>query len=161
MILVDETTVVAISTTLQTIVITITLVIFVLQFRSQEKAIRQASYQGLMGRYNEFIRGLAENPVLIKLLVQDEKLSPDEAAIYGNMMVAYGIIEEAFLLRAKKWITEDEWKQWSAFLAALATRPELKTIYERSRGTFDMKFEEYTMRMFREMEKGAAGKRKN
>jgi hypothetical protein len=157
MVLVDEAAIIAVSTTVQTFVITITLAIFVFQFRSQEHAIREASYQGLMGRYNEFIRGLADNPVLVKLLVEDEKLSPEEAAVYGNMIVAYGIIEEAFLLRVKKWITEDEWKQWSAFLAVLATRPELKTIFERSRGTFDVKFEEYTASLLKKMEKRPEG----
>lgn len=144
-----------VSTLVQTTVITITLVIFVLQFRSQERAIREASYQGLMARYNEFIRGLAENPVLARLLVDDEKLPPDEAAIYGHIIVAYGIIEEAFLLHVKKWITDDEWKQWSAFLAALAVRPQLKTIYERSRGTFDQRFEEYTARLLKQIEESA------
>jgi hypothetical protein len=155
--LVDATTLIVISTIVQTVVITITLGIFVLQVRSQERSIHEASYQGLMGRYNDFIRGLAESPTLAKILVGDETISPEEAMVYGHMMVAYGIIEEAFLLRTRKWITEDEWKQWSAFLSALAARPQMKTIVERSRGTFDGRFEEYASRVFKEVE-GAAKK---
>jgi hypothetical protein len=79
-------------------------------------------------------------------------MSSEEASIYGNLLVAYGIIEEAFLLRAKKWITEDEWRQWSAFLGALVARPQMKILFERSRGTFDGRFEEYTSQLFKQME---------
>ena len=150
--LVDATTLIVISTFVQTVVITITLIVFVLQFRSQEQAIREASYQGLMGRYNDYITGVIENPSLGRILVGDDTISPDQAIIYGHLLVAYGIIEEAYLLRAKKWITEDEWKQWSAFLSGLASRPEMKILFERVRGTFDGRFEEYTSQMFKEIE---------
>lgn len=150
--MVDTTTLIVISTLVQTGVITITLVVFVLQFRSQEKAIREASYQGLMGRYNDFITGLVGNPTLGRILVDDETVSAEDSAVYAHLLVAYGIIGEAFLLRAKKWISEDEWKQWSAFLYALASRPQMKIIYEQARGTFDPRFEEYTRQMFKEIE---------
>jgi hypothetical protein len=141
-----------ISTIVQTFVITVTLIVFVMQFRSQEKAIREASYQGLMGRYNDYITGIVENPTLGRILVGDDKMPTEEALIYGHLLVAYGIIEEAFLLRTRKWITEDEWKQWSAFLSGLASRPEMKVLFERIRGTFDGRFEEYTSQVLREIE---------
>jgi hypothetical protein len=156
--LVDTTTLIVASTITQTIVITITLVIFVLQFRSQEQAIREASYQGLKGRYNDYITEVVQNPALGRMLTGDDGISPDESAIYGNLLVAYGIIEEAFLLRTKKWITEDEWQQWSAFLSALLDRPQMKTLFERSRRTFDPKFGEYTERLYRLMEEDAQKK---
>jgi hypothetical protein len=133
-------------------VITITLIVFVLQFRGQEKAIREASYQGLMGRYNDYIMGVVKNPAVGRILVGDDRITPEQSAMYGNLLVAYGIIEEAFLLRSRKWITEDEWKQWSAFLASLSSRPEMKVLFERVRGTFDTKFEEYTSQLFSELE---------
>ncbi len=150
--LVDTTTLIVISTIVQTIVITITLIVFVMQFRSQERAIREASYQGLMGRYNDYITGVVQNPALGRLLAGDDAITPEESSVYGNLLVAYGIIEEAFLLRQKKWITEDEWGQWSAFLRALATRPQMKVVFERSRGTFDRRFEEFTSQMYKEIE---------
>ena len=156
--MVDTTTLIVISTIVQTIVITITLIVFVMQFRSQERAIREASYQGLLGRYNSYITGVVQNPALGRLLAGNDDLSPEEASIFGNLLVAYGIIEEAFLLRAKKWITEDEWQQWSAFLAALLARPQMKSLVERTRGTFDGRFEEYAFRMFKELEENAAKK---
>jgi hypothetical protein len=152
--LVDTTTLIVISTIVQTIVITVTLIIFVLQFRSQEQAIREASYQGLMGRYNDFVRTTVETPAIARLLIGDEggPISDDDAAVYAHLLVAYGIIEEAFLLHAKKWITDDDWKQWSAFFTGLATRPQMKVIHDRTLGTFDRRFEAYATQLFNEIE---------
>ncbi len=139
-----------ISTVVQTLVISITLIVFVLQFRSQEKAIKESSYQGLMGRYNDFIRTLVEKPMLAKFLVdqtQEGVFSTEEATVYAHLLVAYGIIEEAFLLYSKKWIDEDTWQQWSAWLVALSEAPQFKRIHERTSGTFDKRFEDYVSKM--------------
>lgn len=142
-----------ISTIVQTVVITITLIIFILQFRSQEKSIREASYQGLMGRYNDFIRGMVDSPALARLLLEHPTdVSADEATVYAHLLVAYGIIEEAYLLYIKKWITKDEWNQWSAWLVSLARREELREIHDRTVGTFDPNFEDYVSRILKETE---------
>jgi len=143
--LVDTTTLIVISTIVQTVVVTVTLIVFVLQFRSQEKAIREASYQGLMGRYNDFIRALVEKPELSRFLLEDteERTTPEEATVYGHLLVAYGIIEEAFLLYKRGWIDKDTWEQWSQWLRILCDRPQMKNIHERTKGTFDKGFEEY------------------
>jgi hypothetical protein len=53
--LVDAATLSLVATIVQTLVITLTLIVFISQFRSQEKAIKEASYQNLLGRYNDFI----------------------------------------------------------------------------------------------------------
>ncbi len=99
--MVDATTLIVISTLVQTLVITVTLIVFVMQFRSQEKAIKEASYQGLMGRYNDFITTMVDKPVVAKLLMDEslrETVSPEDATITAHLLLAYGIIEEAFLL---------------------------------------------------------------
>jgi len=153
--LVDATTLIVLSTVAQTIVITVTLIVFVMQFRSQEKAIKEASYQGLMGRYNDFITTLVDKPVVAKLLFDEGQrgnVSEDEATIYAHLLVCYGIIEEAFLLYVKKWIDEDTWLQWSAWLVAISTQPQFKSIPERTAGTFDKRFEEYVRKILRENE---------
>jgi hypothetical protein len=147
--LVDATTLIVISTVAQTCVITVTLVVFILQFRSQERALRESSYQGLMGRYNDYIRTLVEQPELARLLlanmsgVSADDLTETEAAVYGHLLIAYGIIEEAFLLYRKKWIDEETWLQWSAFLEVLSKQPQFAVIHARASGTFDKNFEEY------------------
>jgi hypothetical protein len=65
----DEATEIIVLTSLvQTAVITLTLLVFIFQFRSQERAIKESSYQNLMGRYNDFMMVQAERPELNKLL---------------------------------------------------------------------------------------------
>ena len=65
----DEATEIVVLTSLvQTVVITLTLLVFIFQFRSQEIAIKVSSYQNLMGRYNDFMMIQAEKPGLNKLL---------------------------------------------------------------------------------------------
>jgi hypothetical protein len=94
----NNTTLIVISTIVKTFVITITLIVFISQFRSQGKAIREASYQGLMGRYNEFVSSLIEKPELAKFLMDNPADSPagQDPIVYANILVAFGIIEEAF-----------------------------------------------------------------
>jgi hypothetical protein len=157
--LVDATTLIVISTVTQTIVLTITLVVFMLQFRSQEKALKESSYQGLMGRYNDYIRSIVERPSLARLLMaripgqKPEDVSDDEAAIYGHLLVAYGIIEEAFLLYKKGWIDEDNWLQWSAFLEAIAESPEFGRLHALTSGTFDGDFLNYVTNLLANRDK--------
>ncbi len=143
-----------ISTIVQTIVITVTLIVFILQFRSQEKAIREAAYQGLMGRYNDFIRTLVDKPELARFLVDDSEraVSREEATVYAHLLIAYGIIEEAFLLYKRGWIDDDAWQQWSAWLKVLCERPQMRNISQRTSGTFDKRFEEYVSDMIKSLE---------
>lgn len=147
--MVDTTTLIVISTIVQTIVISVTLVIFILQFRSQEKAIRESSYQGLMGRYNDFISMLVEKPQLARLLMQrirevdGKSITDEDASVVGHLLAAYGIIEEAYLLYKKKWIDEDTWLQWSAWLETLAMQPVFRSIHKATAGTFDKEFQDY------------------
>jgi len=154
--LVDQTTLIVLSTIVQTIVISLTLVIFTLSFRSQERAIREASYQGLMGRYNDLIGTIADKPELTRLMmggVPGEKaplVSDEDAAVFAHLLLAYGIIEEAFSLRKKKWIDEENWQQWAAFLRVIAGHPLFETMHNRTRGTFDPGFEVFVRQVLEE-----------
>ncbi|MGA2877075.1 MAG: hypothetical protein ABSE82_16280 [Nitrososphaerales archaeon] len=147
--MVDATTLIVISTVVQTIVISVTLFVFVLQFRSQEKAVREASYQGLMGRYNDFMSTLVENPELTKTILENvneakaKEISKEDASIYAHLLLAYGIVEEAYLLYKKKWIDEETWRGWSVWLEGLASNPLFQQIHCVASGTFDKGFEEY------------------
>jgi hypothetical protein len=116
-------------------------------------AIRESSYQGLMGRYNDFVRTLAESPVLAKMMMasmwgdKSLEVTEEEATVYGHLLVAYGIIEEAFLLYKKRWIDEDNWLQWSAFLESITKLPEFALIHSGASGTFDGDFEKYVSKI--------------
>lgn len=146
--MVDATSLVVISTVVQTIVITVTLIVFILQFRGQEKAIKESSYQGLLGRYNDFTGALADNPALAKLLVgrisqSASEISAEDATVLAHLLVAYGIIDEAYSLYSKKWIDEENWSQWAAWLKLLSRHPLFPQMCKATAGTFDKGFEEF------------------
>jgi hypothetical protein len=151
--MVDATTLIVISTVAQTLVITFTLIVFILQFRSQEMAIRESSYQGLMGRYNDFISTLAQSPAIGRMMMarfpggKSGEITAEEASVFGHLLVAYGIIEEAFLLYKKHWIDEDNWLQWSAFLESISGFPEFELLHSGTSGTFDGDFEDYVTKL--------------
>jgi len=151
----DETTEIVILTSLvQTIVITLTLMVLIFQFRSQEKAIKESAYQNLMGRYNDFMMTQAQRPELNKLL-RDQlhgsraktRVTLEDTAVIVNLLIAYGIIEEAFLLYSKRWIDEESWLQWAVWLKDLAKHPRFVQIHERMRGQFDKRFEDHVSKV--------------
>jgi hypothetical protein len=156
--LVDATDLIILTSVVQTIVISLTLIVFIFQFRSQEKALKESSYQNVMGRYTDYVRMLVEKPELTKLLNvmgspdqatmrSSDKLSPEDSSVLAYLLLGYGIIEEVYLLYSKKWIDKETWEQWSAFLKILSRNPLFHRIHRGSRGTFDKRFEEYVTKI--------------
>lgn len=150
--MVDEATLlIVISTVAQTVVLSITLIVFVLQFRSQEEAIKESSYQNLIGRYNDLASKLIDEPGLTLSLFSvggrppeaTKNATKEDAMVYSYLLLVYGLVEEAYLLYEKKWISEDDWQQWSAFLEKMSRHPMFSTVHEMVSGTFDKRFEEY------------------
>ena len=91
--MVDATDLIIIVSAVQTVVITLTLVVFIMQFRSQEKALKESTYQNIMGRYTDYIRILVERPELNKMIneiglpsegagTDSQKLSSEDGAIW-------------------------------------------------------------------------------
>ena len=153
----DEATEIIVLTSLvQTAVITLTLLVFIFQFRSEERAIKESSYQTLMGRYNDFMMVQAEKPELSRLLRDwlsrdtNTEIAVDDVSVIANLLIAYGIVEEAFLLYAKKWIDEETWGQWAAWLKNLANHPRFEMIHRRMKGQFDKRFQEYVSKVLQE-----------
>lgn len=148
--MVSDTTLIVVATVAQTVVITLTLLVFIFQFRSQEKAIKDAAYQNVMSHYTDYVRMLVEDPKLARLLVQAENpasaslqdLSPEDQSLAAYMLLGYGIFEEIFTLHKKKWVDEASWQQWYAFLDRYSSHPLFTRVYELSKGTFDPEFEE-------------------
>src|SRR5437899_8912138 len=87
----------------QTVVITLTLLVFIFQFRSQERAIRESSYQNLLGRYNDLMMTSSSNDdlLLARLLSPNMELDAKDLATIRRLLVSYGIIEEAYELYKK------------------------------------------------------------
>lgn len=141
---------VVIATIVQTIVITLTLVIFILQFRSQERAVRESSYQSLLGRYNDYVMssGEGDDALLARVLTQESvDLKDGEAPQIRRLMIAYGIIEEAYELYKKGWIDEETWEQWGAWLAAISRHPRFRTLHTMTTGMFDKDFQKHVTDM--------------
>jgi hypothetical protein len=153
----DEATEIIVLTSLvQTAVITLTLLVFIFQFRSEERAIKESSYQNLMGRYNDFMMVQAEKPEQSMLLRDwlsrdtETKIAHEDVSAITNLLIAYGIVEEAFLLYAKKWIDEETWGQWAAWLRSLSKHPHFDQIHQRMKGQFDKRFQDYVSKILDE-----------
>lgn len=148
--LVDAATLSLLSTMVQTAVLTLTLVVFIFQSRSQERAIKEASYQNLLGRYNDFIMssGEADSLLFSRLLTQGERdLDPKETALVRRLLISYGIIEEAYELYKRGWIDRESREQWNSWLKALVKSPHLATIHRSSAGMFDKDFQEHVTQL--------------
>ena len=147
--MVDASELVLLATLVQTVVITLTLLVFIFQFRSQEKAIKESSYQNLLGRYNQYIMSgdTSDNLLLARLFAPAQQLSADELAGIRRLMIAYGIIEEAYELYSKKWIDKATWDQWDAWLSVIARYPQFAMLHESTLGMFDKEFQDHVSRM--------------
>jgi hypothetical protein len=159
--LVDSTDLIIITSVVQTVVITLTLLVFIFQFRSQEKSIREAAIQNVMGRYTDYVRMLVERPELASLLnfsqrgagangAPVEKLSPEEEAVQAYILLGYGILEEVFSLYKKEWIDEETWQQWTAFLERISGHPLFRRVHSFTSGTFDKDFQEFVTKVMEE-----------
>ncbi len=140
---------VSLAAIVQTAVLTLTLIVFIFQFRSQERAIKESAYQELIGRYNEYsLSGQAIDEVLLeRLFSPGRKLSNEELASIQRLMGAYSLIEEAYELYEKGWIDKEAWAQWDAWLKAISKHPQFSTLHTRMSGMFDKEFQDYITQM--------------
>ncbi len=149
----DLTDPVVLSTIAQTTVLTLTLVIFILSFRSQNKAYKEGAYQQVLGDYTDSIRMLVEKPELSKFSAEIARIatpsskavsrSPEETVVRNFIPLQYGMFERIHLLYRKKWIDKETWRQWSAFLEAVAIHPMFREVHQSSEGMFDKPFQDY------------------
>jgi hypothetical protein len=143
------------STIVQTIVLSLTLIIFTLSFRSQNKAIQEQAYQKVMDDYGDAMRMLSERPELYGFQLelfnmsgqrfgQEQKsYSREEMVIRNYVIMLYGFFERIHFLYRRKWIDEDTWKQWAAFLEVVAAHPVFRDVHQASREMFDKPFQDY------------------
>jgi hypothetical protein len=140
--LVDATTLSLVSVVVQTVVLSLTLIVFILQVRSQEKAIREASYQNLLGRYNDFIMsGEQGDPLFARFIAMNTDIQASELVTIRRLLISYGIIEEAYELYKKGWIDKEAWEQWNSWLKAIARHPHFAALHKETIGMFDKDFQ--------------------
>src|SRR5690349_13425720 len=139
----------------QTIVLTLTLVIFIFSFRSQNRAMREQAYERVMDDYGDAMRMLLEKPELYPFQMElfnrssgqlgreQRSFSREELAVRNFVVMMYGFFERVHFLYRRKWIDEDTWKQWAAFLAVVANHPVFRDVHQSSMEMFDKAFVDY------------------
>ncbi|HEX4920042.1 MAG TPA: hypothetical protein VFV92_04810 [Candidatus Bathyarchaeia archaeon] len=143
------------STIVQTIVLTLTLVIFTFSFRSQNRAIREQAYERVMDDYGDALRLLLEKPELYQFQAdlfnrgnrslggEQRSFTREDLAIRNFVVMMYGFFERVHFLYRRKWIDEPTWKQWAAFLAVVADHPVFRDVHQSSAEMFDKEFVDY------------------
>ncbi len=140
------------STLIQTVVLTLTLAIFILTFREQNKATRESAYQKVLDDYTDSMKMLVENPILGRLPLEmariqkqtvDPQSSQEDLVVRNYMLLVYGIFERTHLLYRKKWIDKDTWDQWALFLKTISGHPSFQNVHQTSEGMFDKPFQDY------------------
>ena len=156
--MVDAASLNLVATVVQTVDISLTLVVFIFQFRGQEKAIKEASYQNLLGRYNDFIMsGQEADPLFARLLDSDTDVGKGELPTIRRLMISYGIIEEAYELYKKGWIDEESWEQWDSWLKALCRHPHFRTLHDHTAGMFDRDYQAHVTHLLESKEFSPVG----
>jgi hypothetical protein len=162
--MVDTTDLIILTSVVQTIVITLTLGVFIFQFRSQERSIRESAVQNVMGRYTDYVGRLVDRPELASLLDVAraaregdggavEKLSPEEQSVQAYILLGYGLFEEVYTLHKKRWMDDESWSQWSAFLERISAHPLFRRVHSFTSGTFDKDFQDFVTRTIEESDR--------
>jgi hypothetical protein len=144
------------STLVQTAVLSLTLLIFILSFRSQNKALQEQAYQKVLDDYTDIIRMQASTPELFKFQMElfnrtglGRDLTREDMVIRNYVIMIYGFFERVHLLYRRKWIDADTWKQWAAFLQLMANHPVFKEIHQSSGEMWDKPFVDYVDNLLR------------
>jgi hypothetical protein len=154
----DGFDIVAIATLGQTIVLTVTLIVFILQLRSQTKAIKDAAYQSVLDDYNDIIRTQINRPEIGELLddlvrpgltsaSELPPLSSREKLVRSYLLMIYGLFERVYILHEKEWIDEGSWGEWATWIEVMARNPIFTHVHTISRGMFNASFQEYVTRL--------------
>ncbi len=143
------------STLVQTVVLTLTLLIFILSFRSQNKAIKEQAYGKVLDDYGDMMRMLLDRPELHAFQVElfnrnrrprgpeQKSYSREDMVIRNYVIMLYGFFERVFFLYKRKWIDEETWRQWAAFLEVVCAHPVFRDVHQSSGEMFDKPFVDY------------------
>jgi len=129
------------------------MVVFILSFRSQNLAIKEAAYQKALDDYTASITMLVERPELGSIMedigrsmvspgVATEALSEKNRVPFAYMLLVYSLFERIFLLYDKKWIDDETWDQWHTWMKTMAKHSMFQEVHKRSQGTFDKEFQD-------------------
>jgi len=74
---------------------------------------------------------------------EQKSYSREEMVIRNYVIMLYGFFERVHFLYRRKWIDEDTWRQWAAFLEVVAAHPVFREVHQSSREMFDKPFQDY------------------
>ena len=141
------------STIIQTIVLTLTLLIFALSFRSQDKVAKESAYQKVLDDTTDAMKMLLTNPELGRIQTEMARvfspasrlasLTQEELAVRAYLSLLYGIFERAYLLYCRKWIDKEAWSQFDTWLQRMMTHPMFVEVHRFSTGMYDKPFQDY------------------
>src|SRR5437773_12013018 len=119
----DGVDLVTIATLGQTVVLAITLIVFIVQLRSQTQAIKDAAYHIVLNDYTDIVRTLIERPEIAELMddlrrtdpaveSQVTPIPPKKRIVRSYFRLPYGLFERVYFLRYTKWIDGPSWLRW-------------------------------------------------
>ena len=143
------------STIVQTIVLSLTLVIFALSFRSQNKAIQEQAYQKVMDDYGDAMRMLSERPELyvfqLELFnVSGRRFGQEQSHTLARKWSS-ATMSSCFTDSSKESIsstdgnglTRTRGSNGQRFLKLLPHTPVFRDVHQSSREMFDKPFQDY------------------
>src|SRR5437016_4663749 len=140
----DGVDLVTVATLGQTVVLAITLIVFIVQLRSQTRAIKDAAYQGVLNDYTE-IAELMDDLRRTDPAVESQvpPIPPEKRVVRSYLLLLYGLFERVYILRDKKWIDEASWKEWVTWIEVMCRNPLFAHVHTMTRGMFDVGFQDY------------------
>jgi hypothetical protein len=91
----------------------------------------------------------ADDSLFVRLLPTESKIQPEEIGLVRRLMIAYGIMEEAYELYEKGWIDKATWDQWDAWLMQMCKIPHFAVLHQRTAGMFDRAFQEHVSQIIK------------
>jgi len=78
-----------------------------------------------------------------RLARREKSYTREEMVIRNYVTLLYGFFERVHSLYRRKWIDEETWRQWAAFLEVIAAHPVFREVHLSSGEMFDKPFVDY------------------
>lgn len=117
--------------------------------------MREQAYERVLDDYGDALKMLLEKPELYQFQAElfnrrnrsrgeeQKSFTREDLAIRNWVVMMYGFFERTHFLYRRKWIDEDTWRQWAAFLAIFADHPVFREVHQSSSEMFDKEFVDY------------------
>jgi len=121
--------------------------------RLQTEAMRQAEYLRCQIDFTETMRLMIQaglhKPIYDNLLRAGSAFAGwanytyDEKQCYAYIEMIYELFERVFVIWKDRWIPDDEWQRWEAWMLDVIRHPLFSDVHRDNLGMFDPRFEKY------------------